>query len=272
MTLDHIALLFINRGVTEIDTAYYILRSIGKIAFPIFVYLAVDGVYHTKNIFKYLMRLLTISVAMDVFGYIIGGITHMNPIDNALIGNAFTDLFLGVLIVYLLKKKNWYSFLVIIPIALSFLSHLNISDTYGTLIKADWGSFSIVLFFMFFIARELADYSLKAKARASGLDEDAFMISSDVTTRNVFSAIALVFVELVYYLIWRINYTTPILPNDFVPLGTYSTLALVFILLYSGKRGFSSKKIQYAFYLYYPTHILILGILSLFFGVLSKAY
>ena len=85
---------------------------------------------------------------------------------------------------------------------------------------------------------------------------------------KLFEIIGLITVELAFYLLWKINYTLPIIPNEFVPIGSYSVLASVILAFYNGKKGYQSKKIQYAFYCYYPLHIVILGVLSLFFGLL----
>ena len=271
MTLDHIALLFLERGNVDINTDYYILRAVGKIAFPIFVFLAVEGVYHTKNIFKYLCRLGIIAIIMDGFGYIIGQIYKIPVYDNPLIGNAFTDLFLGVLAVYLLKRKDWYSLLAVVPVALAVLSNVTADVNYGTIIKTDWGLFSMVLFLAFFLARTLADLFIKDKAKQSQIDLETFRSLVSDKYHKYFEVVALVTVELAFYLLWRFNYSSQFLPNDFVPLGTYSTLAAVFLLFYNGKRGFKNKIIQYSFYAYYPFHIVLLGIISLFFGILRTA-
>ncbi len=264
MSLDHIALLFYSS-----DTVIYeVFRSIGKISFPIFAFLAVEGVYHTRSIKNYLLRLGVLAVLMDVFGYIIGAITNISVASNPLIGNVFTDLFLGVLLVYLLKRKDKFSFLAILPATLAVLSDVTISDTFGTLIKADWGTFSIVLFLFYFLARFCIDTYIKNKY----MDEN---LSAELLEQNKFkyykiaSAIALVIVELLFNLLWHIDYTSIFLPNEFIPIGTYSTLAFIFILLYNGERGFSSKNLQYCFYLYYPLHLVILGIISLYFGTLA---
>ncbi len=266
MTLDHIALLFIP-GEKDTYTLYYILRAIGKISFPIFAFLAVEGAYKSKNIMKYLLRLGVFALVMDGFGYSFGSIYHINPIDNPLIGNAFSDLFLGVLTIYLLRKKNWYSLLAVIPISIAVLSDISVSSTYGTLFKTDWGTFSIVLFLFYFLAKELSSLFIKKKnIDDPTMDYDVYRLKTD----KMFEIVALITVELAFYLLWRINYTLAIIPNEFVPIGTYSVLASLFLLFYNGKKGYESKVIQYSFYAYYPLHIIILGIFSLFFGLLTN--
>lgn len=270
MTLDHIGLLFFLPGEPNIDTNYYLLRSIGKIAFPIFVFLAVESTYHTKNIKAYLLRLGIMAVCLDAFSYIYGAVRNIPIANNDLIGNVFTDLFMGVLAIYFLKKKNRYSFFALLPVAFEFLTHFSVSQSYGTLFKSDWGSFSIVLFIAFFFARELADTIGKKRALQSGYDPEAYMIADGLKARKIAEIIALISVDLLYYLIWRINYTAPILPSGFVPYVTYCALAGIFIFFYNGKRGYNPKWVEYGFYLYYPMHLLLLGVLSMFFGVLAS--
>ncbi len=266
MTLDHIALLFIP-GEKDTYTLYYILRAIGKISFPIFAFLAVEGAYKTSNIWKYLLRLGVLAIVLDGFGYTFGSIYSIDVINNPLIGNAFTDMFLGVLTVYLLKKKNWYSLLAAFPIAIAVLSDIDIFQTYGSLFKTDWGTFSIVLFIFYFLAKELSALSIKKKNFDDpSMDYEVYKVKTD----KMFEIVALITVELAFYLLWRINYSLPFIPNEFVPIGTYSVLASLILAFYNGEKGYQSKVIQYSFYAYYPLHIIVLGVISLFFGLLSN--
>ena len=46
----------------------------------------------------------------------------------------------------------------------------------------------------------------------------------------------------------------------------YGLIALIPFALYSGKKGYSSRKLQMAFYLFYPAHLLLLGIVARTFG------
>ena len=270
MTLDHIGMLFFTRGSgREIETIYYVLRSVGKISFPVFAFLAVEGIYHTKDAKKYLLRLLICALLMDLFGYLFSWIKHIPIRSNALIGNAFTDMFLGVLLIYCLRQKGWYKLFALLPFAIGILTQVPISTSYGTLFKADWGFFSIVLFLTLFLAHELSDRYLIKKANKEGLEEDSFLLLEGIRTRRDAEAIAFLFTELCFYLIYRMDNTSMLLPKEFVPLGTYSTLGITLILLYNGKKGYRSRVVQYSFYAYYPLHLLVLGIISLFFGVLK---
>lgn len=271
MTLDHIALLFIdNSGFGSTINAYYILRAIGKISFPIFAYLAFESINRTTHPKKYLLTLLIFSLGLDIFGYIFSAIKHITIASNPFIGNVFTDLLLGVLTVYLLKMKNRFSILAILPIAYAILSNFKINDTYGTLFKTDWGTFSIMFFIFMFITREFYHYSLKKKALEMNVEVESLYSDSVVTTNNILASIALILTELISYLLYLSNNKTTFIPNEFVPIGTYSSLAIIFINLYNGKRGYNSKIAKYFFYGYYPIHLIVLGVISLFFGVLKN--
>lgn len=269
MTLDHIAMLFIERGTGDIPTLYYIFRAVGKMAFPIYAFLAFEGAYKSENTTLYLIRLGFLALFLDAFGFAFGAIASLPVANNPLVGNAITDMFMGVLLVTLLRRKDSYSIFALIPLGYEIFSNYQINDTWGTLFKADWGSFSIILFLTFFIAREFTELYLKRKALLDGLEENVYLSDDPIKYYKISAVIALIFVEVLFYFIYRINYTAFIIPNEFVPIGSYSVLASIFILLYNGKKGYSSKIIQYSFYAYYPIHLLILGIFSFFFGVLA---
>ena len=268
MTLDHVALLFVDSQLNP--DLYFILRAIGKISFPIFAYLSFESINRSKHPVKYLLTLLAFSLSIDIFGYIFSAIKKITISNNPFIGNVFTDLFLGTLTIYLLKKKNWISVFAVFPVAYAILSNLVISQNYGTLFKTDWGTFSICLFILFFITREAYHFSLIKKANDLNVDVHSMYQEQIVMYDNILASVSLVFNELLFYLIYKINNQTTFIPNEFVPIGTYSTLAIVFILLNNGKRGYDNKFIRYSFYCYYPLHLIILGIFSLFFGILKN--
>lgn len=64
MLIDHFGASFlklymrVNNAYDQYLNFYNIVRYIGRISFPIFIFLLVEGLYHTKNIGKYLFRLL----------------------------------------------------------------------------------------------------------------------------------------------------------------------------------------------------------------------
>ena len=62
MFIDHFAYIYAYRlGAV----AYYVCRGIGRIAFPIFCFMIVEGVIHTRSLKKYLLRLTVFAVLLE---------------------------------------------------------------------------------------------------------------------------------------------------------------------------------------------------------------
>ncbi len=57
MIIDHVGAVFF----PEVD----ILRIIGRVSFPIFCFLLVEGFFHTRNVYKYLLRLIAMGIISE---------------------------------------------------------------------------------------------------------------------------------------------------------------------------------------------------------------
>lgn len=71
MIVDHIGILLYRNGMPV--EGYYIMRGIGRLAFPIFVFLLVEGFVYTKSLGKYILRMFIFAVITeplyDLFRY-----------------------------------------------------------------------------------------------------------------------------------------------------------------------------------------------------------
>lgn len=99
MLIDHIGLGVVGRLTMtrpELYDAYRIMRGIGRIAFPIFVFLLVEGMHNTKDIKKYALRLGVFALISEI------------PFDLAFHAeileftyqNVFFTLFIGLLVIW----------------------------------------------------------------------------------------------------------------------------------------------------------------------------
>lgn len=103
MFIDHIGAAIIEM-VPSLYSQYSlictILRSIGRISFPIFAFLIVEGFIHTKDFKKYLLRLGVFAILSEI------------PFDLAFYGkffylqyqNVIFTFFIAVLMLYFIKK------------------------------------------------------------------------------------------------------------------------------------------------------------------------
>lgn len=107
MTIDHIGAVIIQRFMVTQgfdrnfwEMVYWPFRYIGRIAFPIFCFLLVEGYTHTKNKKKYLFRMVLFAILSELpFNLAVGG-----KILDFRYQNVFWELSLGILLMMILEK------------------------------------------------------------------------------------------------------------------------------------------------------------------------
>lgn len=107
MTIDHVALYVLAEYLSMHEVWLYdVLRGIGRLAFPIFAFLVIEGFFHTHNIVRYMATLLIFAFLSEIPWYLLGQCGSHNVL--------FT-LLLGLIAVYLTDRISKNSWLLFIP-------------------------------------------------------------------------------------------------------------------------------------------------------------
>lgn len=208
------------------------LTWVGRLAYPIFAFMLVEGYFHTHNLKKYMGRLFFWAILSEL------------PFNLMYAGNPFYPFHQNVLWTFLLglicitiiektrQKGNFLmTFIVLLLTAL-------VGYVLGFITMVDYFGFGIWMVLVFYLFRGRKCWCLLGQ-----------------------------FVGL-----WWINVTligglsVPIQMfghEIFIVQQSKACLALVPIWLYNGKQGPNNKIIQTGFYAFYPVHMLILSLAAL---------
>lgn len=206
---------------------YRILTCIGRIAFPIFAFMSVEGYFYTKNLKKYMSRLFLFALISEIpfnlfYGGNLTGLSHQNVLWTFLLGLLFVHW------VETTKKKGkpWLTLLV-------SLASLLLGLIFGTITMVDYYGAGVltVLVFYFFRGRKWWCY----------LGQLVGMYYVNVELLGGF-----------YYPITLFGIYFELEEQSL------AMLSLIPIWLYKGKQGYHAKWFQYFCYAFYPVHMLIL--------------
>lgn len=206
------------------------LTCAGRVAFPIFAFMAVEGYFHTRNFKKYALRMLLFAVLSEIpFDLMYGG-TWFYPIHQ----NVIWTLLMGLLGIYLMEKarkngKTWRYVLVCLGVTLA-------GAILGTLGMVDYYGAGVLTVFIFYFFRGRQWWCLLGQIL--GL----YWIN----------------VELLGGLMYPVELLG--LELELRQQG-FALLALIPIWLYRGRQGYHSKPFQYLCYGFYPVHMLLLVII-----------
>lgn len=248
MLLDHIGAIFI--------TDYHlnlILRTIGRLAFPIFVFLMIEGFYHTSNIKKYLTRMGIFAIVSEIpfdlafYSYHTGANAvsdiqimfrstkdFMSVINKfSLAQNVFFTLFLGLLLITLMEYVD---------------SQFKKNDLLNFILRNSLEAALVLIFCA-------AAYFMRTDYDMAGI----LMITVFYLFRGNKAVLALSTLIIMGARYCNFEYFYYTL-NPRAILSLFAALAIIPIAFYNGKKG---KDIKYFFYIFYPAHLFCLFLIEL---------
>ena len=245
MLIDHTTVALYYFIPTEMDYIYDIGRGIGRIAFPLFCFMLVEGYYHTRNKWRYLGSLILLAFISEL------------PFDSLFSGNGlqleynsqnvFFTLAMGLFMVILLdatnkrmkaiiekQEKGVNRFEAVATNVIIQLLIIQLMYMHMSYIKSDYDSFGLDLILYIYYFEKIPGLLKKVDEKFEG-DKVKF----------IFAGLAVLF--------WFIEF-------DFARGGIVESPglpAVVLIMLYNGKRG-DYKIPKYVFYFFYPVHLMVL--------------
>lgn len=245
MVVDHIA-GYLYQEFNQ--NTYYMLRSIGRIAMPIFAYLIVQGFFYTKNLKKYIFRVFILATVTQIGLFILGFINHeyypnyWTGVNNYLgvVYSYFLSLILlavidrKIIVKKLNEKQNLFVRINIFILIL--LAYLNVQIEFDMVVP--------------FIILEL--YGIEKI-----LEKDNKLLlkqTEDDKKGKKFLYLFLILLSLT-------------LATFFIGYSSgckYAMIAsVIFIALYNGESGKKNNCIKYLFYLAFPLQHIVLYLLAM---------
>jgi hypothetical protein len=208
------------------------LTCVGRLAFPIYAFMLVEGYFHTRNLKKYVLRLLVFAMISEIPFDLAMGSTWFYPIHQ----NVLWSFLISLGLIHWNEKarakgKLWRRILVgVATVAIGYIVGL------VTMVDYYHAGILMVLIFYFFRGRKWWCF--------------------------LGQLLCLWYVNL--EILGGFGYELVIFGrNVFLTRQGLALLALIPIWLYRGKQGYHSKPFQYLNYAFYPLHLLILALIKL---------
>lgn len=270
MTLDHVGLYlrmqyWDNESLMQVSE---IFRCFGRLALPLFAFMIVEGVLHTKSIKKYLLRLGIMASLVSLVFIFLEYTTWFTGFGELLrAGNIFIDLILLAIAIYCLNHPKWYIKLItLLSLAFSVLSFVVKGIETSRQIDIHWfpcfltmqyDFLPLLLGIGFYLSYVLVNLYIKYMV---GVDKAVF--EENGSYRIIVNIVMVFIATIVHLFYYSFHYTWSEAVFWDYSQQLYAIISSAFILFYSGKRGYNAKWFQIGSYVYYPLHI---GIIALLF-------
>lgn len=162
MTIDHLGVClgtvyeggsYFLSGFMSYNT-YTILRIIGRIAFPIFCYLIVEGFFHTRNVLNYIIRLFVFALISEIPFSLLNRGTPFSFYQNL---NVFFTLAIGLITITAMEygKTQCKNKVINKPILLFIcLVVIICATTFADTINCDYAGYGVLVIVIFYVFKD----------------------------------------------------------------------------------------------------------------------
>ena len=207
------------------------MTCVGRVAFPIFAFMLVEGYFHTSNLKKYVGRLFLFAVLSEIPFNLVMGSRVLNPVHQ----NVLWTFLIGILLIYLNEKVKAKHLVIRLLIAV-ITAFLAFAFGLVTFVDYNFAGLYMILTFYFFRGRKWWDF----------IAQFVLLWYINIEVLSGF-----------YYEVRLFGHNFELVRQGF------ALLALIPIWLYRGKQGHHSKAFQYICYGFYPVHLLILALIRM---------
>ena len=275
MLVDHTAIFLYPRFIAK--PLYVWLRAVGRLAFPIYAFLIVNGCEKTHDVKRYLTRLVAFA-AISQIPYTLASRANQLPdgVTAVVLGARWFVCVIFILVVCAAwlgaVRADWTVIWPLLALTLSVLrveylgihilsAKMNVFYTLSLSLavialaeaamkpERDWVKILMQvlgIFGAFFLIRDNMDYG------SMGV---ALIVSLWLARGSRFSQIGVI-------VLWCV--VEYIVAGHPIKYFVFAALAAVLVLLYKGRQG---PPLKLAFYAVYPVHLMILGALTAYFAL-----
>lgn len=206
------------------------LTCIGRIAFPLYAFMIVEGYFHTKNLKRYVLRLLIAAVVSEIPFNLAMGSRVFYPVHQ----NVLWSFLISIGLIFWNEKTREKKLFLRILVGCASVA---LGCLLGLVTMAD--------FYHAGVLTVLAFYFFRGRTWWCALGQ----------------LFCLWYINL--ELLGGFGYELQFFGRDvfFVRQG-FALLALILVWLYRGRQGPHGKALQVIYYAFYPAHLLILGLLK----------
>jgi hypothetical protein len=206
------------------------LTCIGRLTFPIYAFMIVEGYFHTSDLKKYVKRLLLFAILSEIPFNLAMGSSIFYPIHQ----NVLWSFLISIGLIHwnekAKEKKIWKR--ILIGIATVCIAYIG-----GIITFVDYYNAGILMVLAFYVFRGKKWWCYLGQL------------------------LCLWYIN--FEILGGFGYEINLFGSThFFERQGLALLALIPIWLYKGKQGYHSKTFQYICYAFYPVHLLILGLLK----------